>query len=107
MFAASIAAEALLFPIGAAVFSRVTFAGLALNFLAIPLMGVAQLAGMAVVPAALVSTRLAAAAGWIAHIGAGGLVWSADLVSFAPVLTYRVAPPAWGAVVIYYASMVA
>ena len=50
MFAASVAAEALLFPVGALVFSRVTFAGLALNFLAIPLMGVAQIAGMAVVP---------------------------------------------------------
>jgi len=107
MFVASVAAEAMLFPVGALVFSRVTFAGLALNFLAIPLMGVAQLAGMAVVPAALVSTRLAVAAGWIAHLGAGGLVWSADLVRFTPLLTYRVAPPAWGALVIYYASMVA
>ena len=38
MFAASVAAEALLFPVGALMFSRVTFAGLALNFLAIPLM---------------------------------------------------------------------
>ena len=106
MFIASVAAEAMLYPVGALVFSRVTFAGLALNFLAIPLMGVAQLAGMAVVALALVSTPLAAAAGWMAHIGAGGLVWSADLVRFAPVLTYRVAPPAWHAVGIYYASMV-
>ncbi len=57
MFAASVAAEALLFPVGALVFSRVTFAGLALNFLAIPLMAVAQIAGMAVVPLALVSAR--------------------------------------------------
>ena len=32
MFAASIAAEAALFPVSALVFSRVTFAGLALNF---------------------------------------------------------------------------
>jgi competence protein ComEC len=107
MFAASLAAEAMLFPVGALVFSRVTFAGLALNFLAIPLMGVAQVAGMAVVPIALVSTRFATAAGWIAHIGAGGLVWSADLVRFAPMLTYRVAPPGWVAVVIYYTSMAA
>ena len=106
MFVASVAAEAMLFPVGALVFSRVTFAGLALNFLAIPLMGVAQLAGMAVVPASLISAQLAGAAGWIAHIGAGGLVWSADLVRFAPVLTYRVAPPSWGAVIVYYVSMV-
>ncbi|PYQ68715.1 MAG: hypothetical protein DMG04_30970, partial [Acidobacteria bacterium] len=74
MFAASVAAEAMLFPVGALVFSRVTFAGLALNFLAIPMMAVAQIAGMAVVPIALVSHTAAAATGWIAHIGADGLV---------------------------------
>ena len=106
MFAASVAAEALLFPIGALTFSRVTFAGLALNFLAIPLMGVAQIAGMAVVPLAAISSHLAAAAGWIAHLGAAGLVASADLVRFAPVLTYRVAPPSWIAVAVYYAAAV-
>ena len=106
MFIASVAAEVMLFPVGALVFSRVTFAGLALNFLAIPLMGVAQVAGMVVVPAALVSLRLASLAGWIAHVGAGGLVWSADLLRFAPMLTYRVAPPAWTAVFMYYASLV-
>jgi competence protein ComEC len=97
----------MLFPVGALVFSRVTFAGLALNFLAIPLMGVAQLAGMAVVPVAVVSMPLAAAVGWFAHIGAAGLVWSADLVRFAPAVTYRVAPPGCMAVVIYYISMAA
>src|SRR5262249_41793843 len=53
MFAASIATEALLFPVGALFFSRVTFAGLVLNFLAIPLMALAQIAGMLVVPMAL------------------------------------------------------
>ena len=104
MFAASVAAEALLFPIGALTFSRVTFAGLALNFLAIPLMGVAQIAGMAVVPLAMASRTGAAAAGWIAHVGAAGLVWSADLIRFAPVLTYRVAPPSWIAVALYYGA---
>jgi competence protein ComEC len=106
MLAASIAAEALLFPVGALLFSRVTFAGLALNFLAIPLMAVAQVAGMAVVPLALVSERLAASAGWVAHVGAGGLVWSADLVRFAPAVTWRVAAPAWGVVLAYYAALV-
>ena len=104
MFAASIAAEAMLFPVGALTFSRVTFAGLGLNFLAIPLMGVAQIAGMAVVPAAMASRTLAAIAGWIAHLGAAGLVQSADLVRWAPALTYRVAPPAWIVVAAYYVS---
>ncbi|MGH9142199.1 MAG: DNA internalization-related competence protein ComEC/Rec2, partial [Vicinamibacterales bacterium] len=106
MFMASVAAEALLFPIGAVTFSRITFAGLALNFLAIPLMGIAQIAGMAVLPLALVSRHGAAAVGWVAYAGASGLVWSADLVRFAPALTYRVAPPSWIAVALYYGAVV-
>ena len=107
MFAASVAAEAVLFPVGAFVFSRVTFAGLGLNFLAIPLMGVAQIAGMAVVPLAMVSRTAAASAGWIAHLGAAGLVQSADLVRFAPALTYRIAPPSPVAIAVYYAAVAA
>jgi len=105
MFAASAAAEALLFPVGAMVFSRVTFAGLGLNFVAIPLMGVAQVAGMAVVPLAA-WMPLASAAGWVAHLGAAGLVRSADLVRFAPILTYRVAPPSPIVVAIYYVAAI-
>jgi len=107
MFAASIAAEALLFPIGALTFSRVTFAGLVLNFLAIPLMGVAQIAGMAVVPLAIVSSYAAAVIGWVAHLGAAGLVRSADFVRFAPMLTYRLAPPSGLAVAAYYIAVAA
>ncbi len=106
-FAASAAAEAVLFPVGAIVFSRVTFAGLGLNFVAIPLMGVAQVAGMMVVPLAAIGAPLASIAGWVAHAGAAGLVGSADLVRFAPVLTYRVAPPSAVATVIYYAASTA
>ena len=107
MLAASAAAEAALLPVSAFVFSRVTFAGLVLNFAAIPLMAVAQIAGMVLVPAALVSERLASAIGWVAYIGAEGLVRSADLVRFAPAITWRVAPPGWFAIVLYYASLVA
>ena len=106
LFAASAATEALLFPVGALLFARVTFAGLALNFLAIPLMAVAQVAGMAAVPAAFISRGLAAACGFLAHLGATGLVQSADLVRFAPAVTFRVAPPSWSVVTIYYAAVV-
>ena len=102
MCIASVAAELMLFPIGALAFSRITVAGLGLNFVAIPLMAVAQIAGMAVVPAAAVSTTLAASAGWIAHLGAEGLVRSAELIAYVPALTWRVAPPHWSAVVLYY-----
>ena len=105
LFAASAATEALLFPVGALVFARVTFAGLALNFAAIPLMAVAQIAGMAIVPAALVSTRLASAAGGLAHLGAEGLVRSADLVRFVPVAAWRVAPPNPSVVIVYYVGL--
>ena len=93
MLAASAATEALLLPVGAFLFSRVTFAGLALNFAAIPLMAVAQVAGMAVVPLAAVSSSVAACAGWVAHVGAAGLVWSAALVHFMPMIVFRVAAP--------------
>jgi competence protein ComEC len=107
MVAASAASEAALLPVSAFVFSRVTFAGLALNFAAIPLMAVAQVAGMALVPVALVSGRLAAWIGWVAFAGAKGLVWSANLVRFAPAATWRVAAPGWPVICLYYAGLVA
>ena len=107
MLAASVATEVVLLPVGAFVFARVTFAGLGLNFLAIPLMGLAQVAGMVAVPLALVSTRLAAVAGFVAHLGAAGLVWSASLVRFVPAVIFRVAPPGWPVMVVYYAALLA
>jgi competence protein ComEC len=105
LFVASAATEALLMPVGAMLFSRVTFAGLALNFLAIPLMAVTQVAGMAVVPAVFVARWLSLACGLIAHVGAAGLVWSADLVRFAPFATFRVAAPSWLCVAVYYGAL--
>ena len=102
MLAASLAAEAALFPVSAAIFSRVTVAGLFLNFAAIPLMAVAQVAGMAVVPLFAVSRLAAKGAGWVAFLGAAGLVRSGDLVRVAPSLTWRVSPPGWAAVACYY-----
>ena len=107
LLVASMATEAVLLPAGALFFSRVTFAGLALNFLAIPLMAVAQIAGMVLVPLALISTRLALATGFVAHAGAAGLVWSASLVRFVPLLVFRVAPPAWWVVALYYIALAA
>lgn len=105
MVAASAASETALLPVGAFVFSRVTFAGLGLNFFAIPLMAVAQVAGMALVPVAIVSTRAASLIGWIAYASARGLIWSASLVRFVPALTWRVAAPGWPVIVIYYAGL--
>jgi competence protein ComEC len=93
MLMASASAEAALLPVGATIFSRVTFAGLALNFFAIPLMAVAQIAGMAVVPLFALSGHLAFLVGWFAYVGAEGLVHTANLVAYAPIVTWRVAPP--------------
>ncbi|HUR32270.1 MAG TPA: ComEC/Rec2 family competence protein [Vicinamibacterales bacterium] len=102
LFAASLSAELALLPVAATLFSRVTFAGLLLNFGAIPLMGVAQLAGMAVVPVYAVWPAGARAVGWLASVGAEGLVRTADLVQFVPWSTWRVAAPGVVPVVAYY-----
>ncbi|PWT84022.1 MAG: DNA internalization-related competence protein ComEC/Rec2 [Blastocatellia bacterium] len=107
MLAASLATETVLLPVGAMLFSRVTFAGLVLNFAAVPLMTVAQVAGMAIVPVAIISDRAALAIGFVAHLAAAGLVRSADLVQIAPLLCSRVAPPHWSAVIVYYVAVAA
>ena len=100
----SLSAELALFPVGALVFSRVTFAGLVLNFAAIPLMSVAQVAGMLVVALSRVWPPAADLCGLVAHLGAAGLVGSAGLLEFAPWLSYRLPPPHWTAMAGYYAG---
>ena len=106
LFMASVCAEIALLPIGAYVFSRVTFAGLIANFAAIPLMTVVQMAGMAVVALASVSTELARCCGWIAHVAVEGLIGSAGLVDVCPWLSRRLAPPPLWIVGLYYASLI-
>ncbi|HXD74018.1 MAG TPA: ComEC/Rec2 family competence protein, partial [Vicinamibacterales bacterium] len=105
LLVASAAVELMLLPVGAVFFSRVTFAGLALNFVAIPLMAVAQIAGMLVVPLALVWPAAAQLAGFVAHVGAEGLVRSAALVHYAPFVAVRLAPPSWWVVLLYYVAL--
>ncbi|MDR1989375.1 MAG: DNA internalization-related competence protein ComEC/Rec2 [Acidobacteriaceae bacterium] len=107
MFMASLASEVALLPIAASFFARVTAAGLLLNFAAIPLMAVAQLAGMLVVPLFHLSPWVASGAGWIAHLGADGLVRSSELVTWMPWATWRVAPPSAAVIVAYYAALAA
>jgi competence protein ComEC len=99
-------AELVLLPITAFTFSQITLAGLLLNIAAIPLMTVAQLAGMTTL-AADASTTLAGATGWIAHLAATGLVRSANLVDLAPWMAVRVPPPPLWLVFAYFASWVA
>jgi competence protein ComEC len=102
---ASLAAEIVLLPVSATVFSRVTGAGLLLNLVAIPAMAVVQVAGMVVVAADRVGF-LAGAAGWTAAHAAIVLVESARLVDVLPWLVRRVPPPAGWVVTVYYGALV-
>ena len=106
ILAASICAEIALLPVGAFVFSRVTFAGLLVNFAAIPLMTLTQVAGMAAVALWPFVPAVAEWAGRVGHWGVEGLVGSAALVDVMPALTRRVAPPSVFIVAAYYVALV-
>ena len=107
LLAASLAAELALFPIGAFVFSRVTAAGLVVNFAAIPLMTVVQVSGMALLAADALAPAAVPALAAIAHGSAWGLVESARFVDIAPWITTRLAPPWIGVLAIYYLGWIA
>jgi len=99
----SLAVEAVLLPVSALEFSRVTAAGLLLNLVAIPAMGAVQIASTIVTVAD--ASPLAYTAGWAAHAAAAALVASADLVTMAPWLAARVPPPAVWLVLVYYGAL--
>jgi competence protein ComEC len=101
---ATIAAEIALAPIAALLFSRVTFAGLVLNFAAIPLMTIVQIGSMFVLAVSSLHEPTAAAAGYVVHVAADLLVESARLKDVAPWLAVAVLPPSPWLVLAYYAS---
>jgi competence protein ComEC len=106
LVAATIAAEVMLMPVSALVFERVTLAGLALNFVAIPCMTVVQLAAMALVGFDALgfagATQLAAR---VTEWGVWGLLQSAALVDYAPWLTWRVPASPIGVAAAYYGAL--
>lgn len=104
LLGATICAEVALLPIGATWFSRLSVAGLLLNFIAIPLMTVTQLAGMAAAAISPAWPALAAAVGYLAHLAAFGIVESARLVDALPMLVVSVPPPHPALVAAYYAA---
>ncbi len=106
LLGATLAAELVLMPIGAAVFSRVSLAGLILNFVAIPAMAVVQLAGMLVVILDSWWGSGAGVAATVAELAATWLVGSAGLVDWIPWLSWRVPPTALGWTVAYYIGWV-
>ena len=107
LLASSIAAEAGVLPLSAWYFSRVTVAGLALNFAAIPLMAIVQIGGMVVVAAGLVSAAVARVIGVVPCWAAEQLVSSAALVHAAPWAAWRVPPPPLLVLLTYYAAAAA
>ena len=104
LLACTLAAEGVLMPITAFVFGQVTLAGLGLNFVAIPLMTVAQIAGLVTLGAAALHPALAGAPAAVAQVAASGIVQSAELVSLAPWSAWLVVPPPWWLVAVALAG---
>jgi competence protein ComEC len=104
--AASLAVEIALLPVAAQTFSRVTSAGVVLNLVAVPMMGIAQVAGLVVVATGAFEPA-AAFSGWVAAGAATALVESARLVDAAPWLTRRVPPPGLMLIAVYYGALFA
>jgi competence protein ComEC len=104
ILAGTISAELALFPVAASLFQRVTLAGLILNFGAIPLMTLAQVAGFLILLLTPLSDVLARAAGALASLGALGLIESTRLLDYASWLAWRVPTPTLWMIVGYYVS---
>lgn len=103
VLAATICAEIALVPVAASFFSRVTFAGIVLNFAAIPLMAVVQCGAMTVLAASVLCEPAAPIAAVAVHWAAFGLVESSRLVDVVPWVARDVPRPAWWLCVAYYA----
>ena len=104
LFAATVCAEIALAPVGARLFGRVSAAGLLLNFAAIPLMSIIQVAGIAAVAVSAVSATAASTAGLVVHVATAALLRSARLVDAAPWLVRDLPPPALWVVGGWYAG---
>jgi competence protein ComEC len=104
---ASLAVELLVMPISAYVFERVTVAGLALNLLAVPSMGMVQgAASLCVLADAIGMSRASDAAGYSTHLAATALIEGSGLVTAMPWATWRVPPPSAVVLAAYYSAVV-
>jgi competence protein ComEC len=106
LLVATAAAETAVLPIAASAFGRVTFAGFVLNFAAIPLMSIVQIAGLAVAWLDAWVPLAAAVAGVAAHWGVQGLVESARIADAMPVLVRTVPPPSLGLLAVHVSALV-
>jgi competence protein ComEC len=104
LFAATIAAELTILPVSAAVFTRVGVAGLVLNFIAIPMMAVIQVAGLIALVLGVWTSALAAPAILVTHLAVRALLGSASLVDVVSWLSWRVPPPAWAVIGLFFGA---
>jgi len=104
LVAATLAAEAVIAPIAASVFGRVSIAGVVLNLVAIPAMAVIQGAGLLILILEPLSRQAAVVTGQIAQAATDALVGSSDLVNLWPWLSWRVPRVSGGWLFIYYFS---
>ena len=104
MLAATLCAEIAIAPIAASFFSRLTAAGLVVNFAAIPLMTVVQCASMVLLALSPASDTAADAVAIVVHVAASGLLESSRFVELAPWLARDVPAPAWWLCAVYYAA---
>jgi len=104
---ATLCAEVALAPVSARLFGRISVAGLVLNFAAIPLMSVAQIAGLGAAVLFFVAPPIASICGLAAHLATAGLLRSAALVDVAPWLVFDAPPPAAWVLVWWYSAWAA
>ena len=104
MLAATLCAEIAIAPIAASFFSRLTAAGLVVNFAAIPLMTVVQCASMVLLALSPASDTAADTVATVVHVAASGLLESSRFVELAPWLARDVPVPAWWLCAAYYAA---
>ena len=102
---ATVAAEVLIMPVTAGVFSRVGIAGVVLNLVAIPAMAVVQCAGLALCVWTALTDVGAAGIAVIAHLATVVLLGSAGVVDLAPWMSWRVPPSSLWWTAAYYAAL--
>jgi competence protein ComEC len=105
--AATLCAEIVLLPVSASLFSRVTAAGLVLNFAAIPLMTAVQCGSMALLAIAPAWTAAADALAHGVHWGAWALIESSSLLELFPWASRDVPPPTLWVSALYYLACTA
>lgn len=104
---ATVAAEIVIMPVTAAVFSRVGIGGVVLNLVAIPAMAVVQFAGLVLCMWTTVTDVGASGVAAITHMATVVLLGSASLVDVVPWISRRVPPSSLWWTAAYYGAVTA